>query len=125
MGSHNGVRNLVWVWTAASPGSGTNGRGSLFDFFPGLLYADALSIKDPQQRGRSDAALSTLGVGKVVGVELSGLPAPEIAQQKWSWFLLDGDQPASPERDEALRKLYADPRVLPRYDPGAKTGASK
>jgi mannan endo-1,4-beta-mannosidase len=124
MVNHNGVRNLVWVWTAAPPGSGENANGSLFDFFPGLLYADALSIRDPHLSWRSDAALSSMGVGKVIGVELSGVPKPEIAQQGWSWFLLSADQP-SPERDEALKMLYGDSRVLARSGPEAKTGAAK
>ena len=101
MVNHNGVRNLIWVWTAAAPGFGQNANGPLPDFFPGLLYVDALSVSETQvtPRFRSDGMLSSLGVGKVVGVELSGkVPAPEMfSQQKWAWFVLANDPTASPE----------------------------
>ena len=125
MVDHNGVRNLVWVWTAAPPGGlGANLNGSLFDFFPGLLYADALSIKDPHLSWRSDATLSSMGVGKAVGVELSGIPKADIAQQKWSWFLLAPDLTSSPEKDQALRALYGNGRVTARSDQQTKVDAA-
>jgi mannan endo-1,4-beta-mannosidase len=129
MVNHDGLRNLVWVWTAAPPGFGPNANGSLADFFPGLLYADALSLEETQvnPRWRSDAVLSSLGVGKVVGLELSGkVPAPEmLSQQKWSWFLISGDEARSAERDDALRKLYGDTRVLSRADGDVTLNSAK
>ncbi len=116
MVNHVGVRNLIWVWTAAAPGFEPDANGVLPDFFPGLLYVDALSVSETQvdPRFRSDGMLSLLGAGKIVGVELSGkVPAPEMfSQQKWSWFLLASDPAASPERDDALRKLYGDSHVF-------------
>jgi mannan endo-1,4-beta-mannosidase len=123
--NHDGVRNLVWVWTAAPPGFGPNANGSLFDFFPGLLYADALSLKDPQLSWRADASLASMAVGKPFGVELSAVPKPEIAQQKWSWFLLAADPAPTPEKDQALRLLYVDPKVVARSESQTKTDAAK
>ena len=123
--NHNGVRNLIWAWTAAAPGSAANGNGSLFDFFPGLIYADALIIKDPQQSWRADATLAAMAVGKPIGVELSAIPKPEIAQQRWSWFLLTADPAPSPEKDQALRTLYGDPRILTRGPLHTQTGQGR
>jgi len=124
--NHNGVRNVVWVWTAAPPGSSANGNGALADFFPGLLYADAISIRDPQLSWRADATLALMGVGKPIGVELSAVPKPEIAQQKWSWFLVAADPSPTPEKDEALRALYGDARVLARSNESQnRTDAAK
>ncbi|HTM37015.1 MAG TPA: glycosyl hydrolase [Terriglobales bacterium] len=126
MVNHNGVRNVVWVWTAAPPGSSANGNGALADFFPGLLYADAISIRDPQLSWRADATLALMGVGKPIGVELSAVPKPEIAQQKWSWFLVAADPSPTPEKDEALRALYGDARVLARSNESQnRTDAAK
>jgi mannan endo-1,4-beta-mannosidase len=122
MVNHDGLRNLIWVWTAAPPGFGSNANGSLQDFFPGLLYADALSVEQSQMnlRWRMDKILSMIGIGKPVGVELAGtVPTPDVfAQQQWSWFLTSGDQVASPERDGALKSLYADSHVLTRESKG-------
>ena len=114
MVNHNGVRNLVWVWNVVPPGSSPNVTASLFDFFPGLLYADALSMKDPQLSWGADATLASMSVGKPIGVELSTVPKPDIAQKKWSWFLLAADPSPLPEKDQSLRALYGDARVLSR-----------
>jgi len=124
----NKLRNVIWVWTAAPPGFGPNANGALADFFPGLLYEDALSVNESQMnpRARSDVLLSLLAVGKPVGVELTGaIPAPEaLSRQKYSWFVISGDQTTSPERDEALRKLYRDSHVLSRADGEVATTVS-
>jgi mannan endo-1,4-beta-mannosidase len=116
---HDGLHNLVWVWEAAAPGFGPQAPGSYFDFFPGLLYADALAVdvEGPDLRFPRDAGLALIGVGKVIGLGISGhLPDPAIfAQQtRWTWFLASPELPTAPDEAEALRKLYNDPRVLPR-----------
>ncbi len=117
----DGLRNLVWVWTAAPPGSGQGGNGALYDFFPGLLYVDSLAIdQDTVSPGwRVDALLSVFGVGKVVGLRLTrGVPDPSLfsSQTKWAWFLLSAEntETAATISSEALRKLYADPRIISR-----------
>ena len=116
MTNQEGLKNLVWVWNAAPPGM--DAAGSYEDFFPGLLCADALAVTagDLSHAWRADAALSLLAAGKVIGVGLNSIPDPSlfVQQKKWTWFLLSGDDVGSTASAEALRKLYADPRVLSR-----------
>ena len=126
MVNHNGMRNLVWVWAAAPPGSTHNANDSLSDFFPGLLYADVLSLQDAQLAWRADTTLASMAVGKPIGVELSAIPKPDIAQQKWSWFLVAAEPSPTPEKDQSLRALYGDIRVLARnVESQTKTDAAK
>ena len=116
---HDGLHNLLWVWEAAPPGFGPAGPGPYFDFFPGLLYTDALvvDIDGASLRFPHDAALALMAGGKVIGLGLSGrMPDPAIfAQQtRWAWFLVSTEPPSAPDQSEALRKLYNDPRVVSR-----------
>jgi mannan endo-1,4-beta-mannosidase len=117
--NHAGLHNLLWVWEAAAPGFGPEAPGPYFDFFPGLLYADALAVdvEGPDLRFPRDAGLALIGAGKVIGLGISGhLPDPALfAQQtRWAWFLASPELPSAPDEAEALRKLYNDPRMLPR-----------
>jgi len=124
---HDGLDNLIWVWTAAVPGFGPNGNGPLHDFFPGLLYVDALSIdqENLNPRWRMDAALGALGVGKVIGVDLTKVPSPDaLLNQKWTWFLISPDDAGSPERSLSLQLLYKDPRVVERAEREAHASAN-
>ena len=113
--THDGLHNLVWVWDAAPPSFGPNSPGPMSDFFPGLLYVDALSIEMNGQGGsrfRTDSILSQLGLGKVIGVNLQGkLPAPAFFTQQpdWAWFIVPA---ASSDQADALGQLYADPRIV-------------
>jgi mannan endo-1,4-beta-mannosidase len=113
--THNGLHNLVWVWEAAPPGFGPNANGPWNDYFPGLLYVDALSLNlsQPGSRYRIDTGLKLLGNGKVIGLYLSG-PAPDPAlftqEPDWSWFVLDPSGATSP----GIRKLYEDSRITSR-----------
>jgi mannan endo-1,4-beta-mannosidase len=118
---HHGLRNLIWVWDAASPGFGPAAAGQYSDFFPGLDYVDALALSLDQSspRWRSDTFLSLFGTDKVIGLGLTGrIPEPSFFAQQtnWAWFLVSPDDPStpSPVRSEALCKLYADSRVLIR-----------
>ena len=128
--NEDGVRNLVWVWSAADPGAGPDAAGAYEEYFPGLLYADALALStdDLDHAQREDQALSLLATGKVIGVGLSAVPDPAwfARQSKWTWFLLSSDGAASMQTaSDALRKLYADPRVVSRVPEAKATGSSK
>ncbi len=117
------VGNLVWVWTAAPAGFGPGANGMYGDYFPGLLYTDALSIalKEPASRFRTDSQLSVFGGGKVVGVTFSsGVPDPSFfsRQTQWAWFLL-APQNETTDNAQALRTLYADPHVTARSNGSA------
>jgi mannan endo-1,4-beta-mannosidase len=118
--NRDGLRNLVWMWEAASPQPRADGDTEApRDFFPGLLYADVLELRlnrvDPRfQAGRM---MGQAAAGKIVGVELGGeLPAPETFTERsnWAWFLAAPANPTltdSTVRAEALRNLYADPHI--------------
>jgi mannan endo-1,4-beta-mannosidase len=120
MVNHDGLHNLVWVWEAAAPEFRPGGAGMLSDFFPGLLYTDALEIRLNKIDTRFPAGrlLAQTAVGKVIGVELSGdFPQPETLTEKsgWAWFLAtppDSAPADSTVRTEALRKLYVDPHIV-------------
>lgn len=129
MVNHDGLHNLIWVWEVDPPGFGPN--ASLWsDYFPGLLYVDALALNvdNANSRFRVDRMLSLIGVGKPIGLEVEGkVPDPSLfGQQTWSWFLLTPQKDVTPmaatsgstpsaalsTTDQALQKLYADPRVV-------------
>jgi mannan endo-1,4-beta-mannosidase len=117
---HHGLRNLIWVWNAAAPGFRPDSPGLYSDYFPGLLYVDALAV-DLEDLGfgfRRDGELAVFGVGKPIGVGLgSAVPAPAMLagpQSRWSWFLAAASDWSSDLQSEALRKLYADPGVVTR-----------
>lgn len=117
MVNHDGVHNLVWVWNASAPLSGPDSPGPLSDFFPGLLYVDALSVdlNEIGPRMRIDRMLSLIGTGKVIGLGLTRtIPPPEALGQdpEWAWFMIAPmNAEITQERSEALEKLYADPHV--------------
>jgi len=116
---HNGLHNLLWVWQANAPGFGPGGPGTIPDFFPGLLYVDAVEVRENQfqQRFPLDAFIQQTVAGKVIGVELAGdLPAPDAFAEhsRWAWFIAAPPPAAATDptaRNEALRKLYADPHI--------------
>ena len=112
--NHDGVQNLVWVWETDPPGFKPDEPGMASDYFPGLLYADAIELRLSWLDARFPAGMVAQGaVGKPVGVELSGtLPSPEVLTNHaaFAWFL------ATPQADPAARasawgKLMGDPHV--------------
>jgi mannan endo-1,4-beta-mannosidase len=112
---NDGVENLVWVWEAAAPDirQDGSGAGEPSDFFPGLLFADAieLQLKELNSRFPSGRFLAQVAVGKPIGVELTGnLPSPDtlFASSGWSWFLA---APTAAAQPDALRQFYADPHI--------------
>ena len=120
------LANLVWVWEAAPAGFGPNAAaGAYGEFFPGLLYVDALELDATrtESRFRSDVFLRSVGVGKPIGLFFDGKsPAPAFfaTESDWGWFLLAlqsvsqgaaaGDAPDS--NAPALSALYSDARVI-------------
>ncbi|MGD0859958.1 MAG: glycosyl hydrolase [Terracidiphilus sp.] len=118
--NHDGLHNLVWVWEAAAPDFRSGGAGMLSDFYPGLLYTDAVEIRlnrvDPWFQ--ADRFLEQTTVGKPIGVELTGdlpLPAALTEHAGWAWFMaaaLPSAPASATPRAESLRKLYGDPHIV-------------
>jgi len=124
--NHDGIRNLVWVWDAAAPGSGPDGAGFYSQFFPGLVYVDAIAVNadDPAGQWRLDSSASVFATGKPIGLGLTGkIPSPELFAQQtsWAWFLASPESTAGAQISEPLQKLYADPRVSTRSPQAAAT----
>jgi mannan endo-1,4-beta-mannosidase len=116
MVNDDGLHNLVWVWEAAAPDAQPGGAGPLGDFFPGLLYTDALEIHLTHGDALPPArrSLGPFATGKPMGVELrSELPPPDALSEGsgWAWFVA-APPAASAAHAEALRKLYGDARVV-------------
>ncbi|MGA2249370.1 glycosyl hydrolase [Terracidiphilus sp.] len=107
----DGLHNLLWIWQQAPP-SPASSAGTPSDYFPGLLYVDAVQIKSPALNGRFplDRYLAQFATGKPIGIEITGDPPPPEAfgpHSLWSWFVVHG----SPEQSEALTKLFASANV--------------
>jgi hypothetical protein len=111
---HDGLRNLIWIWEAASMSPGPNGPGPISDYLPSLVYVDAVEFRVHDLNGRFpiDRFLGGVAAGKPLGVEITGdIPSPEaFAHSGWSWFILD-QAPGSPAQAEARQKLLADPHI--------------
>jgi len=121
---HHHLTNLVWVWEAAAPGFGPNAAaGPYSQFFPGLLYVDALEldVARAESRFRSDIFVRSIGVGKPIGLVIED-KAPDPAffgnETGWGWFVLGsqasatGSTGAASTDQSAIAALYADPRVI-------------
>jgi mannan endo-1,4-beta-mannosidase len=104
---YDGIHNLLWVWQQAPP-SFAPGAGTPSDYFPGLLYVDAVQMKVPALSSRfpMDRYLEQSAAGKPIGIEITGNPPPPEAfgqHSLWSWFIVQG----SPAQVEAIKKLFA------------------
>jgi len=117
MVNQDGLHNLLWVWESFDQNNRPVNRvGTPIDYFPGLLYVDAVEadVSRLDERFPAGRILRQVAGGKPMGVVLSDeLPPPELltGHAGWAWFLV-GPQPDSPARDDALRKLYADPHIV-------------
>lgn len=113
-----GLHNLLWVWEIGPPSFGPGPAALPSDFFPGLLYVDALALRTRQLNGRWTLSrfLTSVGVNKPIGVELTGdVPTPDtlLGQSGWSWFVLNA-APSTPARAAALHTLFADRHIASR-----------
>jgi mannan endo-1,4-beta-mannosidase len=123
---HHHLASLIWVWEAAPPGFGPDAAaGAYTQFFPGLLYVDALEldVAHTESRFRTDVFLRSVGVGKPIGLFVDGkIPDPNFfaSETGWAWFVLDsqgGGQGSTgagstDQNAQAIAALYADPRVI-------------
>jgi mannan endo-1,4-beta-mannosidase len=115
--NHDGIHNLLWVWDAAPPSFGPNSPGALTDFFPGLVYVDALALdaESTTSRFRADTYLARLGVGKLIALNLNQKISPSeyfTQQPNWAWFLASPEAAQAPDQAAPLRNLYTSPRII-------------
>lgn len=114
------VKNVIWGWQAAPGGFGPQANGPATDYFPGLLYVDAVSVAvsrlNPQFR--TAAIMKRLAGDKPMGVTIAaGVPDPAAFNQdsSWSWFEL---APITAAPDDvtalALKTLYGDAKIVSR-----------
>jgi len=113
--------NLIWVWNVNSPGSGGAGPGPYPDYFPGLAYADVLSVDiyGEFKQAYYDGLVS-LAAGKPVALgEVGAVPAPAVLkeQPKWTWFMTWSELVEVSNSIEAVRAIYGAPNTLNRDDP--------
>ncbi len=114
------VKNVLWGWQAAPGGYGPQANGPAADYFPGLLYVDAVSVAvnrlNPQFR--TVAMLSRLAGDKPMGVTIaSGVPDPAsiIREPELSWFeLAPLATPVDDATTLALKTLYGDAKIVSR-----------
>jgi mannan endo-1,4-beta-mannosidase len=117
--NHHRLDNLIWVWNA-SPPAGSN-PGPYADYFPGLEYADVLSVDiygefKPEFYG----GLVALAAGKPVALgEVGAVPSPAVLreQPKWAWFMSWSEIVERANSVDDLRATYTAPNVLTRDDP--------
>jgi mannan endo-1,4-beta-mannosidase len=64
--NHHGLKNLVWVWAADTPPGWPDKTGQYADYFPGLIYADAISVEAQENAWvqSREREVSLIAVGK-------------------------------------------------------------
>jgi mannan endo-1,4-beta-mannosidase len=112
---HDGLRNLLFVWQSGPP-SFAPGGGTMADFFPGLLYVDALQmhVRALNPRFPIGRFFAQFAVGKPIGVQIDqSLPTPDAfaAGSGWSWFI-HAPQPTAPILAGAWKALFASPHIV-------------
>ena len=114
------VKNVVWGWQAAPGGYGPQANGPATDYFPGLLYVDAVSVAANRLNPQFHVAAMLKGIAgdKAIGVAITGgAPDPALFSKDpgWSWFEL---APIAAPMDDAtalaLKALYGDAQIVSR-----------
>ncbi len=111
--------NLIWVWNTNAPRTKLNDEaGAYAEYYPGAAFVDVLAAdvyhNDWKQSHHDD--LLKLANGKPIALgEVGDSPTPELLGQQpsWTWFMPWFLQVWNPD---ALRKIYADKRVLTKDD---------
>lgn len=108
--------NLVWVWNANAPRDNAAGYAG---FYPGHDVVDILAadVYGNDFRQSHHDELVALAEGRPVALgEVGHLPTAETldAQPQWAWFTTWTTFLTNENSPDAVRQLYASPRVLSR-----------
>jgi mannan endo-1,4-beta-mannosidase len=112
----HGLHNLLWVWNANAPAPHILPYSACF---PGTEWVDVLATdiyRNDYQPSHYDD-LMTLADGKPIALgEVGVMPTPELldAQPRWAWFMVWTNFLTRENTPEAVRALYASPRVRNR-----------
>jgi mannan endo-1,4-beta-mannosidase len=111
--------NLLWVWNANAPG-GSNAR-PFDDYFPGVQYADLITMDVYGEFKQTDYAnmLALAGNKPIALGEVGGLPSPEVleTQPRWTYFMCWSEFIQEHNSLDLVNAIYHDPQVLTRDDP--------
>lgn len=116
------LNNLIWVWNTNAPRNLINDEAYAYeDYFPGLDCIDVLAtdIYHSDYKQSHHDQLVALAAGKLVALgEVGEVPTPQILEQQpmWTWFMIWGDFVVTHNSPDAIRALYASPRVLTHED---------
>lgn len=108
--------NLVWVWNTNAPRSDA---APYAGFYPGHDVVDILAadVYANDYRQSHHDELRDLAEGRPIALgEVGVLPTPAILdnQPEWAWFMTWTTFLTRENEPEAVRRLFADPRVLHR-----------
>ncbi len=116
----HGLDNLIWVWNANAPRDTPGDTATDYaGFYPGHDVVDILAADvyhDDYAQSHHDQLLE-LGEGRPIALgEVGELPTPQIlsAQPQWAWFMTWTTFLTDDNSPDAVRELYADPRVIHR-----------
>jgi len=116
--NHHQLNNLIWVWNANGPRDWEDDQAYAYElFYPGNDFVDILAAdiyKNDYKQSHHDELIE-LGEGRLIAIgECGVLPTPEILQQQpeWVWFMDWARFIWTANEPDAVRRLYADEKVL-------------
>jgi len=114
------IKNVIWGWQAGPGAFGPQENGRPTNYFPGLLYVDAVSVAGNglNQQFRATTILRGSAGDKATGVVLwAGVPDPAALSREsgLSWFeLAPLSAPLDDAKTSALKALYGDEKIVSR-----------
>jgi mannan endo-1,4-beta-mannosidase len=116
--NYHHLDNLVWVWNANIPGGNA---APIADYFPGLEYADVLTIDNYQEFKQEyyEQMLALAGTKPIALGEVGALPTLNVfkAQPRWTYFMIWSDFIDFATPVEQLQAVFNAPTMLVRDSP--------
>jgi mannan endo-1,4-beta-mannosidase len=112
------LNNLVWVWNVNSP---SENAGSIAEYFPGLEFADVVTmdIYGEFKRSYYDDMVALAGDKPIALAEVGAMPTPDALanQPRWAYFMMWSGLAESSNSPEQLQTMFHSPNLLNRGDP--------